>query len=401
MKKNIVEAFESFASDNWRADLISPPKLAVAEAPEPNPTEDSMQPKVPGRRILASITAEGGLPPIITLSEWVQAESIPRELVEGVLHRGMKMILGGGAKTFKSWNLIDCGLSVSIGGEWMGFPCQQAQVLYINFELSPAFCQQRIREVVSHRGYTFAEFKDFHVWNLRSFPVEIHKFIELIEEKIRLGGYGLVIFDPIYKLLGGLSENSAEDVADLMNALDELTVLCGAAILFSHHFSKGNQSRKEAIDRVSGSGVWSRDPDTLMMLTRHKQENAYTISTILRNHPPLDDFVVQWEFPRMRRREDLNPAQLHCAARSPVFTPEQVLEVLRDAGGEGIATGEWKGACNQILGMSSSAFYNKLKILREDGRVLCVKGKNVIPGPALSPPGESAAALEGLPDAAE
>jgi len=37
-------------------------------------------------------------------------------------------------------------------------------------------------------------------------------------------------------------------------------VKTGAAVGFGAHYSKGNQAGKEAIDRVSGSGVFARDP---------------------------------------------------------------------------------------------------------------------------------------------
>ena len=44
----------------------------------------------------------------------------------------------------------------------------------------------------------------------------------------------------------------------------------GAAILYAAHFSKGNQAGKDAIDRISGSGVFGRDADTLIILTKHE-----------------------------------------------------------------------------------------------------------------------------------
>jgi hypothetical protein len=236
-------------------------------------------------------------------------------------------------------------------------------------------------------GIAETDLKDFHIWNLRGHILAIEEFIAQIESTILTGGYSLIILDPIYKLLGRLSENSAEDVAEIMNALDRLAVRSGAAIVISHHFSKGNQSKKEAIDRVSGSGVWARDPDSLIMVTRHKQENAFVVSSILRNHPPVEDFVVEWEFPLMRRCDDLNPEELRSLSRGATFTPEQVLETLRNAGSEGLTTGEWKNACSITLGMSGSTFHNKMSVLREDGRVTKIGMRNFV---ALPSPVEQA-----------
>ena len=41
----------------------------------------------------------------------------PPQLVGAVLHQGCKMILGGTSKSYKSWCLLDFGLSVSSGAE--------------------------------------------------------------------------------------------------------------------------------------------------------------------------------------------------------------------------------------------------------------------------------------------
>ena len=51
-----------------------------------------------------------------------QPEAEPPQLVEGVLHQGAKMVLGGPSKARKSWCLIDLMLSVSTGAPWWGFP---------------------------------------------------------------------------------------------------------------------------------------------------------------------------------------------------------------------------------------------------------------------------------------
>lgn len=39
------------------------------------------------------------------------------------------------------------------------------------------------------------------------------------------------------------------------------------SVIFVAHFAKGNSNKKEVIDRISGSGVFARDPDTIMMMT--------------------------------------------------------------------------------------------------------------------------------------
>src|SRR3954470_23651854 len=40
------------------------------------------------------------------------------------------------------------------------------------------------------------------------------------------------------------------------------------------HFAKGNAAAKETIDRISGSGVFARDPDSLITFTKHEEQGS-------------------------------------------------------------------------------------------------------------------------------
>jgi len=86
-----------------------------------------------------------------------------------------------------------------------------------------------------------------------------------------------------YKLLGAADENSATDITALLNMVESLAMHTGAAIALAGHFAKGNASGKEAIDRISGSGVFARDHDSLVVFTKHEQEGAFVMDLVLRN----------------------------------------------------------------------------------------------------------------------
>ena len=123
--------------------------------------------------------------------------------------------------------------------------------------------------------------------------------------------YGLIVFDPIYKVYGDRDENSVSDVAEIMNELEQIINETGAALVYVAHQTKGNQAGKEAIDRISGSGAFARDVDSGLILTAHEEEECYTAdAAILRNFPPFKPFVVRWEFPLMVREDDIDPERL-------------------------------------------------------------------------------------------
>ncbi len=131
-----------------------------------------------------------------------------------------------------------------------------------------------------------------------------------LKQRLALKDYGLIILDPVYKLLGERDENSNGDIANLMNELDVLAGDTGAALVIAHHFAKGDASGKEPMDRMSGAGAWARDPDSLVVLTPHEEKEAFTVSTVLRHMEPLPDYVVEWKYPLMRVAPDLNPKTL-------------------------------------------------------------------------------------------
>ena len=160
------------------------------------------------------------------------------------------------------------------------------------------------------------------VWNLRGHAADFRALLPKIRAQIQDDGYSLVIIDPTYKLLGECDENSATDIAALLNAVERLAVSTGAAVALANHYAKGNAAGKEAMDRISGSGVFARDPDSLVTFTRHEEDNAYTVDTILRNFPPVQSFVVRWEWPLFMRASELDPKRLRAAGGRPAeYTP--------------------------------------------------------------------------------
>ncbi len=235
-----------------------------------------------------------GLPSIISSSEFMATpKAEPPQLIHGVLHQGSKMILGGASKSRKSWSMIDLMLSISSGLPWWGFPTKQGRALYINFELPDFAFQHRIKVIAAAKGIT--DFSGCDLWNLRGYATDFSVLIPKILARIKDHAYALIILDPIYKGLGKRDENKAGDIATLCNEIEQLAVQSGAAVVFGAHYSKGNQAGKEAIDRIGGSGVFARDPDVILTMTSHEEQDAYVVDLTLRALPQVAPFVVRWQ----------------------------------------------------------------------------------------------------------
>ena len=236
---------------------------------------------------------DGSALPAIVAGDAYMSEPYPEPpiLLAGVLHQGCKMILGGASKSRKSWALMDLALCVLHGLPWWGIETIKGRVLYVNFELPNFAFQSRLKMILASRN--LAPDTVFDVWTLRGHNAGFDLLLPKMIERIKDHHYSMIILDPIYKGLGGRDENNAGDIAELCNEIESLASKSGAAVVFGAHFSKGTQTAKNSVDRIGGSGVFARDPDAIVTMTPHEEDNAYTIDFTLRTFAPHKPIVVQ------------------------------------------------------------------------------------------------------------
>ena len=309
---------------------------------------------------------KSNLPPIEDAFNFVATElPEPAQIVKGLIHQGTKVMVGGGSKSFKTWIQLDLALSVAYGIPWMGFETDPGRVLFTNLEIQKEFFQRRILKICEARGIQQVTDR-LDVWNLRGFNASYHIIIPQIIHRIKETGYRLIDLDPIYKLYGRTDENSASEVASLMNELERITVQTQAGLVFGAHYSKGNQASKEAIDRVSGSGVFTRDPDSIINFTVHEDPGSFVVEAILRNLPPIEPFVVTWNYPLMERNNDLDPSKLkQLGGRPKEHTIGGLLELIPEAG----VTHKELSQISSKAGMSRATSYRLIKQAKEDGSI--------------------------------
>lgn len=171
------------------------------------------------------------LPEILNLRQLVEvAPAPPPQVIEGVLHQGCKMILGGTSKSNKSWCLLDLAVSVASGEQWWGRRCAKMPVVYINFELHVWAIAERLNALCAARPECRGLAETLHVWNLRGHNADMTVLRPKLEEQLDRHQFGLIILDPAYKVLGDRDENANGDIGGLMNELEALVQRTGAAV---------------------------------------------------------------------------------------------------------------------------------------------------------------------------
>lgn len=303
------------------------------------------------------------LPRVVSAAELIadMQQIAPDEIVTGLIHQGTKVVLGGSSKAGKTWLLLDLALSVANGAKFLRWNTKKGRVLFLNFEIQSTFIRDRVQTLVKHRNYESTEGLDF--WNLRGKAADFDALLKEIIEKCEENDYSMIILDPIYKLMVGKSEHMTSGVGSLCSKLERIAEGTGATVVYAHHFTKGNQSQKKAIDRLSGSGVFGRDADSIVLLTDHGTPNCFTVDLILRNLPPQESFVTEWQYPVMVEREDL---EAEGGGEQDDARAHEMLNLLATGP---MTTGQWEAAAKS-QGIPRASFFRTKRKLKDSGLII-------------------------------
>jgi hypothetical protein len=285
----------------------------------------------------------------------------PEQILRGILYERCKLALMGGSKSFKTWVQMAIAYCVANGLLFWGIHTKKCPVVYLDFELLDYDFRWRMEQIAAaYKAQGFAGKIDaVKRIGLKGKTIQDDHWSR-IHEYILAELAGLTLCDPTYKLLGNRDENKAGDIAQVTAIFDRLTEATGSSLIYSQHFSKGNQAGKESIDRAAGSGVWARDADTILTMTKHKVTDCLTVELTLRSFPRIEPFVVRWSNPLFVRDTKLDPEDLKQPAhgRASTFSIEDLLECLD---GQCLKTSEFQKLVQAETGATASTFYRILK----------------------------------------
>ena len=291
------------------------------------------------------------LPGMIQLSEYANNPPVlPEELITGVLRRGHKMLISGSSKAGKSFLLMELCISIAEGIPWLGFPCKQGKILYVNLEIDPASCVNRFLKIYKALKVEPKRMDNIIIWNLRGHAVPLDQLVPKLVRRVRDIHLAAIIIDPIYKVITG-DENSASDMGAFCNQFDKICAETGCSVIYCHHHSKGAQGIKKAMDRASGSGVFARDPDaqldmielelsdSIQNLVAERGATGWRLECSLREFENFKPINFWFEYPIHRLDDGLfleeMPTQGTASAgrmkNSRCKTPEAAAEEFRNA----------------------------------------------------------------------
>jgi hypothetical protein len=311
------------------------------------------------------------LPPFRTFTEILTTNIVkPPELIAGILHQSLKMEIAGASKTMKSWLELQTSLCIANGIDWFGHKTKKVNCVYLNLEIPDWAFNERVQLLSRALGLNANSTGNLQIWNLRGIDLSPDKNWNIATDQIAaLPDLGFITIDPLYKLFGEKQEEISTAACNaIMRRFDQLAERTRAATNCALHFTKGDPTKKNSEDRFSGSGVLIRDPDVYISSTKHKEKDCFSLEFTIRCGPPVEPFVIRWQYPQFKLEPDLDPIELYVRPSSNgqrrkggfeiKYSAKQLAEIL---GNEELPAAKFRRKVMDETGMSRDSFYRLLK----------------------------------------
>lgn len=200
----------------------------------------------------------------------LQGENIepPTWIVRDVLPTGLAMLCAP-SKIGKSWMMMQLGLAVAEGKEFLDFKTNQCGVLYYALEDSKARLKDRLNKILKGKkappNLRFVTQADTVDGGL----------LEKIEEELRtFPGIKLIIIDTLQKVRGKAIRNESMYSGDYreMAKLKEYADKHKVCMLFVHHLRK-MLDETDVFNMISGSTALMGAADTIFIISKKKRKD--------------------------------------------------------------------------------------------------------------------------------
>jgi len=283
-------------------------------------------------------------------------------LVRDLWGAGAVGIIGGAAKSCKSWLALDLAVSVASGTACLGrfeVDAPGPALVYLA-EDSLAQLRDRVAQLCQHRSLSLSDL-DLHAITAPSFRLDLECDQIALDHTLQALQPRLLVLDPLVRL-HRLDENSALDVSGLLGFLRELNRRHNLAIVLVHHMAK--RSRRDLGQALRGSSDLHAWTDSACYLLR-RNDQRLRLSVEHRAAPAPD--------PLMLRLAGGNGQPCRLTPDGPVTPPPPLAEALRDElrrAGHPLS----RTALRQCLRVNNARLGDTLRSLEQRG--LVVRGPN-------------------------
>jgi len=176
--------------------------------------------------------------PVVRACDLPQRAEEARWLVEDLWPLQGVGIIGGAAKSYKTWMALDLAVSVGTGTPCLGrFPSRRGRALVYAAEDSLVDLRRRLEGLAALRRLRLAEL-DLVVITVPELLLDRERDLAKLEATLEQQRPTLLVLDPFVRLHSALDENSAGDVAAVLRRLRVLQRRHGVGVVLVHHARK-------------------------------------------------------------------------------------------------------------------------------------------------------------------
>lgn len=279
-------------------------------------------------------------------------------LVDGLLARGQLAVLGGRAKSGKSWLVAQLAQALDTGRPFLGRAVAPARALYLPLEDKRARLKRRAGLLGWTPATTMFRYK---IPLLNGGDGEVGPGLQLIDQVAR--DFDVILIDTLIATLDGkVSENDNTSMGAIINALADIAHAAPCAIVVVHHTSKGMSD--DVFNLLRGASAIRGAYDVGLMMDRRQGEREAVL------HVEARDF--EGGGLTIRQRDDGSGWDVVGEAKeiAQIRTGRKVLEALADNGG-GMTADE----LTEYLQISRQAVGQQLTLAEKGNTVVRRPGK--------------------------
>lgn len=179
--------------------------------------------------------------------------------------KAINIIFGDGG-IGKSYLALKMGCAVALGSSFLrSTPTLRTNVLYVDYESTPAIFKNRIRSLTRNESGEEASMGELNerLFYFRPNGVPMHDLVRIVRQEMYKRQAGMVIVDSAVFACGGAAEES-ETAKQLMSALNRLD----ACVLLIAHETKNNSDEQ---DKPFGSAFFHNFARNIWRIKGHKE----------------------------------------------------------------------------------------------------------------------------------
>jgi len=256
--------------------------------------------------------------PVVLVSKVEPRPAAEKWLIDQLWAASGVGIVGGQARTYKTWLAADIALAVAAGTSALGrFEARiHGPVLVFAAEDDPPTMRVRFEAVAEARGVRLANTPLFLI-DVPELCLNDPRQLERLATTVQRHKPRLLVLDPFVRLVRGLDENSAHDVSGILGALRGIQRTFDVAVMLVHHMRKSPSSHPG--HQLRGSSDFAAWSDSALYLTRQGDERLLTIEHRAAAAP--EPIVVRLDTtpaPHLAVREDNGDKRAAVTAEDPL-----------------------------------------------------------------------------------